>query len=114
ANEHIKVISNRNWYVKGGERNHFGEQPIDVAYTILTLQVFYGQFKEEHYLSKMENAFEWFLGRNHLNQIIYNPSTGGCFDGLEENNVNLNQGAESTVSYLLARLCMEKTVRRRK
>src|SRR5690606_15278549 len=70
ANEHIKVISNRNWYVKGGERNHFGEQPIDVAYTILTLQVFYGQFKEEHYLSKMENAFEWFLGRNHLNQII--------------------------------------------
>ena len=50
----------------------------------------------------------WFLGQNHLNQIIYNPATGGCYDGLEEFNVNLNQGAESTVSYLMARLCLEK------
>jgi hypothetical protein len=56
----------------------------------------------------MENAFDWFLGRNYLSQIIYNPCTGGCYDGLEETSVNLNQGAESTVSYLLARLCMER------
>jgi hypothetical protein len=48
------------------------------------------------------------LGNNHLHQIIYNPCTGGCYDGLEENYVNLNQGAESTVSYLMARLTMEK------
>lgn len=45
---------------------------------------------------------------NHLHQIIYNPCTGGCYDGLEEYNVNLNQGAESTVSYLMARLTIEK------
>ncbi|MEO6175822.1 MAG: hypothetical protein ABIP27_11795 [Flavobacterium circumlabens] len=56
----------------------------------------------------MEIAFSWFLGNNHLNQIIYNPCTGGCYDGLEENYINLNQGAESTVSYLMARLTMEK------
>jgi hypothetical protein len=55
----------------------------------------------------MELAFSWFLGNNHLNKIIYNPCTGGCYDGLEENYVNLNQGAESTVSYLMARLKME-------
>jgi hypothetical protein len=54
----------------------------------------------------MMNSFEWFLGKNHLKQIIYNPVTGGCYDGLEEKNVNLNQGAESTVSYLMARLNM--------
>ncbi len=55
----------------------------------------------------METAFSWFLGSNHLHQIMYNPCTGGCYDGLEEKNVNLNQGAESTVSYLMARLTME-------
>ncbi len=53
-------------------------------------------------------AFNWFLGKNRINQIIYNPCTGGCYDGLEENHVNLNQGAESTLSYHMARLTMEK------
>ena len=56
----------------------------------------------------MTIAFNWFLGNNHMHQIIYNPCTGGCYDGLEEKNVNLNQGAESTVSYLMARLAYEK------
>jgi hypothetical protein len=48
------------------------------------------------------------MGQNHLSQIVYNPCSGGCYDGVEELNVNLNQGAESTVSYLLARLSIEK------
>ena len=48
------------------------------------------------------------MGQNHLHQIVYNPRTGGCYDGLEEHSVNLNQGAESTVSYLMARLVIEK------
>ena len=56
-------------------------------------------------------SFDWFLGSNHLHQVIYNPCTGGCYDGLEENYVNLNQGAESTVSYLMARLTIEKYLR---
>jgi hypothetical protein len=56
----------------------------------------------------MKIGFSWFLGNNHLKQIIYNPCTGGCYDGLEDNYINLNQGAESTVSYLMARLSMEK------
>ncbi len=103
----IKVISNRSWLVKGGERAVFGEQPIDVAYTVLALKHFYESFKDESYANKMEIAFEWFLGRNHLKQIIYNPCTGGCYDGLEEHSVNLNQGAESCVSYLMARLTFE-------
>jgi hypothetical protein len=62
----------------------------------------------------MEIAFNWFLGANHLHQIIYNPCTGGCYDGLEENYINLNQGAESTVSYLMARLTVEKTFESKK
>lgn len=108
VDEQIKVISNRGWHQKGEDKNHFGEQPIEIAYTILALSTFYKHDNNPVYLSKMEIAFNWFLGENHLNQIIYNPITGGCYDGLEEHQVNLNQGAESTISYLLARLMMEE------
>jgi glycosyltransferase involved in cell wall biosynthesis len=104
----IEVISNKNWLQRGQTPGHFGEQPIDVAYTIMTLNKFYDVFSYEDYLINMETAFNWFLGNNRLHQIIYNPCTGGCYDGLEETHVNLNQGAESTISYLLARLTVEK------
>jgi len=104
----IEVISNKKWLQKGMEAGKFGEQPIDVAYTIMTLSKFYDTFNDKDYLNKMVIAFNWFLGKNRLHQIIYNPRTGGCYDGLEELNVNLNQGAESTVSYLMARLTIEK------
>jgi uncharacterized protein YyaL (SSP411 family) len=104
----IEVISNKNWLQKGQVAGHFGEQPIDVAYTIMTLSRFYDVFREEDYRLKMATAFDWFLGKNRLHQIIYNPCTGGCYDGLEETHVNLNQGAESTISYLMARLTMEE------
>jgi len=104
----IEVISNKGWLQKGQEAGRFGEQPIDVAYTIMTLSKFYDVFMDEEYHKKMIIAFDWFLGDNRLHQIIYNPCTGGCYDGLEETHVNLNQGAESTVSYLMARLTVEK------
>lgn len=106
--EGIKVISNKSWMKKGQLSHHFGEQPIDVAYTILALANFYEVFQQQEYLQKMKLAFDWFLGKNHLRQVIYNPATGGCFDGLEETQINLNQGAESTICYLLARMTMEK------
>jgi glycosyltransferase involved in cell wall biosynthesis len=111
----IKVISNKGWlYRKDKIEDHLfeqkngGEQPIDITYTILALSKFFRVFRDEDYALKMESSFNWFLGENHLNQIIYNPCTGGCYDGLEDTYVNLNQGAESTVSYLMARLCLEK------
>lgn len=107
----INVIPNKQWRHKEIlPLPEFigGEQPIDVAYTILALGKFYDVFNDEYYLTQMKTAFDWFLGKNHLNQIIYNPCTGGCYDGLEKNYVNLNQGAESAVSYLMARLKIEK------
>jgi glycosyltransferase involved in cell wall biosynthesis len=110
-NNCIKVISNKGWLINGKESKHEvigGEQPIDVAYTILALSKFYTVFREKEYLQKMHVSFSWFLGNNHLHQIIYNPCTGGCYDGLEEDYINLNQGAESTVSYLMARLTIQK------
>ncbi len=109
----IHVISNRSWLRKEelkATKERGGEQPIDVAYTIFALNKFHDSFPNEDYRSKMQEAFNWFLGSNHLQQIIYNPCTGGCYDGLEENYVNLNQGAESSISYLMARLTIEKSL----
>lgn len=100
----IKVVSNRSWMHKGEKADLYGEQPIDVAYTILALSRFYEVYQCENYMIKRNYAFELFLGNNHLRQIVYNPCTGGCYDGLEETHINLNQGAESTVSYLIARM----------
>jgi hypothetical protein len=106
-NDQIEVISNQGWYQKGKQVQRYGEQPIDVAYTIMALQTFYQVFEDPTYKDKMKIAFDWFLGKNHLHQIIYNPITGGCCDGLEQDHVNFNQGAESTISYLLSRLAIE-------
>ncbi|HEY9184263.1 MAG TPA: glycosyltransferase [Salegentibacter sp.] len=106
-NGEFRLISNKGWHQKHTKPEKYGEQPIDVAYTIQTLDLFYQHFKNPTYKIKMEKAFNWFLGDNHLNRIVYNPVTGGCGDGLEKENVNLNQGAESTVCYLMARLTME-------
>ena len=111
---HIKVISNKTWLHRGEKKLPIpsgGEQPIDVAYTIIALNKFQHVFNNENYRNKIEQSFNWFLGANHLHQVIYNPCTGGCYDGLEENYVNLNQGAESTVSYLMARLTIEKLLK---
>lgn len=109
-NNSIKVISNKGWLHNNQifKEKIGGEQPIDIAYTIIALSKFYQIFGEDDYLQKMNKAFNWFMGDNHLHQIIYNPCTGGCYDGLEEDYINLNQGAESTVSYLMARLTIQK------
>jgi len=105
----VHVISNKGWAKRGQPitESQGGEQPIDVAYTIIALDRFYKFTKDEQYKNTIRIVFEWFLGRNHIRQIVYNPVTGGCFDGLEEYAVNINQGAESTISYLMARLKME-------
>ncbi len=108
----IHVVSNKGWAKRDGIHAGLkgGEQPIDVAYTIIALDRFYRENGNEEYRAMLVAAFAWFLGRNHLQQIVYNPVTGGCFDGLEAQNVNINQGAESTISYLLARLKMDSYV----
>ena len=75
----------------------------------MALSKFHDAFRDQGYKKMMISSFNWFLGSNHLRQVIYNPCTGGCYDGLEENYVNLNQGAESTVSYLMARLTVGRS-----
>lgn len=112
TDNYMKVINNKTWYHKNDDFNttncEGGEQSIEVAYTMLAMHTFFQVTGNVAYLEKMRLAFSWYLGNNHLKQLIYNPLTYGCYDGLEKNNVNQNQGAESSVCYLIARLLMEQ------
>ncbi|RKS95777.1 glycosyltransferase involved in cell wall biosynthesis [Flavobacterium limicola] len=104
----LKVISNRGWFKKQNERVFYGEQPIEVATTIIALDLFYEVTQNKKYKDQLKLAFIWFLGNNHLKQIMYNPENGASYDGLEDKHININQGAESTLCFFKARLIMEK------
>jgi hypothetical protein len=73
---------------------------------VLALSCAYSVTKDRHYLVRMHEAFAWFLGSNRLGVPLYDFATGGCYDGIGESHVNRNQGAESTVCFLMALLEM--------
>ena len=110
----LKVISNRGWFKKENERVFYGEQPIEVSTTIIALDLFYEVTGNSKYKDQLKLAFIWFLGNNHLKQIMYNPENGASYDGLEDKHVNINQGAESTLCFFKARLIMEKYTSQKK
>ena len=104
-------IGQNGWYFRDKERSYFDQQPEDTASMVQTKLAAYKITGEKHHLEEAFNAFHWFLGRNHLNQMVYDEATGGCYDGIHQDRVNLNQGAESTISYLMARLELEEHVK---
>ncbi|PIN95691.1 hypothetical protein COU56_00795 [Candidatus Pacearchaeota archaeon CG10_big_fil_rev_8_21_14_0_10_31_9] len=101
-------IGQKGWYKKERKRAYFDQQPLDAASMVETLTIAYKITKKPEYEKNSLIAFNWFLGNNTLNQIVYNDQTGGCHDGLGKDSINLNQGAESTISYLTARLTLEE------
>jgi glycosyltransferase involved in cell wall biosynthesis len=108
----LHPIGQNGWYNRRDRRAFFDQQPIDSSTMVQTYLTAYEITKKEDYYDKAVIAFNWFLGHNHLNQMIYDEITGGCFDGLGKHSLNFNQGAESTISYLIARMFMEEFKRR--
>jgi hypothetical protein len=99
-------IGQSGWYRRGGRRHYFDQQPEDVAAMVQALRLAYNVTGDDRYRQLMTTAFYWFLGDNLLGQVVYDRATGGSYDGVGQKSVNLNQGAESTISYLLARLAL--------
>lgn len=108
GNGHFSPIGQDGWYFRTGKRAYFDQQPEDASSAVEALVVAYQITGNKDYKAKAELAFQWFLGKNHLNQMVYDENTGGCYDGLGRYSLNFNQGAESTLSYFLARLAIEK------
>jgi hypothetical protein len=101
-------VGNKGWYKRGEVRAFYDQQPLEATAMVeAALDGFYAT-KNRDYLKIADTAFEWFLGKNSRNVQMYCKETAGCFDGLNSDCVNLNQGAESSISYLLARLKMEE------
>ncbi len=106
---HFVPIGSNGWYRRGGTRARFAQQPIEAQTTIDACRAAFQATRDEKWWRHMVAAFEWFFGRNDLGLPLYDYATGGCHDGLEPDRVSLNQGAESVLSYLLARLAMGRT-----
>jgi len=105
--DYFSPIGQDGWYFRNGKRAYFDQQPEDTASAVEGLALAYRITRREMFRQKAELAFQWFLGKNHLNQMVYDEATGGCYDGLGKYSLNFNQGAESTVSYFQARLVIE-------
>ncbi|HOQ30065.1 MAG TPA: mannosyltransferase, partial [Armatimonadota bacterium] len=87
-------------------RAWFDQQPVDVMGMVLLYLTAARIFQDERYQELATLSLDWFFGRNALGQVMVNPETGACYDGLTPEGVNGNQGAESQTAYLLAHLAM--------
>jgi hypothetical protein len=108
TNGHFSFVGCQGWFPRGGPKAQFDQQPIEAAGTILMLKAAYETTKDRKFLSLQKKAFNWFLGENDLGIPLYDSTSKGCGDGLGAGGVNLNQGAESTLSFLLSRLLINE------
>lgn len=111
---YFKPIGCNGWYVRGGQIAEYDEQPIEASEMVLLYKEAYEMFKDVKYINKAKETFMWYHGRNSKGVNLIDPETGGCYDGINEVGVNLNQGAESIISYLMAYLTMKELVSLRK
>ena len=101
---YLSIIGNEKWYKREGERSVFAQQPIDAMAMVLMYHQAFHLTKDKDYLSKLYTSFLWFLGENDLRMSLYDFETQGCCDGFERYGVNRNQGAESSLAYLISHL----------
>ena len=99
---HLSPIGSNGFYRRDGPRAEFDQQPIEAQSTISACLETYRATSDPWWHDQAKRAFNWFLGGNHLGLSLYCPQTGGCRDGLHIDRGNENQGAESTLAYLLS------------
>lgn len=104
----VKLVGNQGWYLKGKTPAEYDEQPVDAGYLVQAYAWAYLATRKDEYLERARGAYEWFHGRNINRVPVYEELTGGCYDGLTPDGVNLNQGAESLLAFLLARLALQE------
>ena len=98
----FRPIGSNGFYPRGKERAIFDQQPIEAQVTISACIEAYQATGDMFWVTEARRAFEWFLGRNDLGLALYDSTTGGCRDGLHVDRLSQNQGAESTLAFLLA------------
>ena len=99
---HFVPIGSNGFYRRGGERARFDQQPVEAQAMVSACLAAHRVTGDKNWHKEARRAFDWFLGRNDLNLPIYDPTTGGCRDGLHPDRPNENQGAESSLAFLQA------------
>jgi len=95
-------VGNKGWYRQGGHRALYDQQLVDAGATVEASNRLYRITGERRYAEWSSLALSWYHGCNVKGLALYDDATGGCYDGLTQDGRNLNQGAESVLSYLLA------------
>lgn len=103
---HLSIIGNRGWMYRGKEKAEYDQQPIEAKALVQACLAAAAITGDDFWCEQAKVCFDWFTGSNDLGVSLYNPETGGCFDGLMPAGVNRNQGAESTLAYLMSLLEM--------
>lgn len=101
-NGHFRPVGNNGFYRRGGNRANFDQQPIEAQAMVSACLEAFRATTDPWWYEQAQRAFDWFLGWNDLGLELYSPTTGGCRDALHVDRVNGNQGAESTIAFLLA------------
>jgi hypothetical protein len=101
-------IGSSRCFTEGAEKPRFDQQPVEACATISACLEAYRLTQDERWTEEAHRVFRWFLGKNDLQVPLYDATTGGCKDGLHPDRVNENQGAESTLSFLMALLEMQR------
>ena len=97
-------IGSNGFFIEGSEKARFDQQPVEACATVSACLEVYRLTEEGLWLEEAQRVFSWFLGKNDLQLPLYDAVTGGCRDGLHPDRINENQGAESTLSFLMALL----------
>ncbi|MGN6177584.1 MAG: glycosyltransferase [Mucilaginibacter sp.] len=108
ANGYLSPVGNDGWYQRGGEFPVYDQQAIETMAMVLMNFQAYELFRKPEYIEKMFLCYRWFLGENSLRAPLYDHETKGCCDGLLPTGINRNQGAESTLAYLISHLTVLK------
>ena len=104
----LSIVGSEGWWVRGQKRAQFDQQPVDVHALLDACIEAYHVTREVHWIKQARKAFNWFLGDNDLRTPVYDFTTGGCRDGLQVDRVSGNQGAESTLAWLMSLLLMHE------
>ncbi|MBE3122532.1 MAG: glycosyltransferase family 4 protein [Thermoplasmata archaeon] len=99
---HLQPVGTDKIFERGNSKPVFDQQPIEAYSTVSACLEAYITTKDKRWYNEAEKAFQWFLGTNDLGIPLYDPVNGGCYDGLHVDRVNRNQGAESTIAFLLS------------
>ncbi|MGD8241763.1 MAG: glycosyltransferase family 4 protein [Desulfobacterales bacterium] len=106
--KHFVPIGSNGWYAHGGPRARFDQQPVEANAMVEACVEAFNLTRDHAWIENAAMCFNWFLGQNDLNMPLYDAKTGGCRDGLMADGINQNQGAESSLAWLLSLMALQK------